>query len=117
MNQWEIFAELLGSMLLVLGCLEFVGKKQKMEEDTREALKNQIKFNEEKEKRAKREEVEYMRSIKPPKEKSVPIGTCDECAHDAPLASMCQKKTILKQNRSPDPITNTYSRIFAAKKK
>lgn len=88
-----------------------------MEDDTREALKNQIRFNQEKAKRAKREEEEYMKSIKPPEERKAPMGDCDECSHSVPLASLCKRKAIAKPNKPADPITNSYSKIYASKNK
>ena len=85
-----------------------------MEDDTREALKNQIKFNEEKAKRAKREEDEYLRSIKPPEEKKAAMGDCDECSHTVPVSSLSKRRAVKKPSRPAE--SNSYSKIYAANK-
>jgi hypothetical protein len=89
-----------------------------MEDDTREAIKNQIKFNEAKAKRAKKEEDEYLRSMKPPEEKKPLMADCDECSHTVPLASLSKRKVVAKEKNKPqDPITGSYSKIYASKNK
>ena len=92
------------------------GERKKMEEDTRQALKHQILFNAEKVKKAKQEEDEYIRSIKPVEERRVPMGDCDECANSVPVNALSQRKTMRKQEgpAGANGQGTSYSQKYAA---